>query len=184
MAAQFIIALLNPLIELPYALPGVVLSIGCILLFIKPLPILGVSIYGTVWIILAAYLARFLAMGLRPIVGGFSQTDVVMEDAARMCGAGFSRRMYDIVLPLIMPAAATGALFVFLAAFNELTVSVLLWSSGSETLGVVIYNLDESGNSVLASSVSILVIAAIIGLMLVLSSIGRKGPKGSIPWQC
>lgn len=174
---------LNPLIELPYALPGVVLSIGCILLFIKPLPVIGISIYGTIWIILAAYLARFLAMGLRPIVGGFLQTDVAMEEAARMCGAGFARRMYDIVLPLILPAAATGALFVFLAAFNELTVSILLWSSGSETLGVVIYNLDESGNSVLASSVSILVILAVIAIMLVLSVIGRKGPKGSIPWQ-
>ncbi|WP_027178938.1 ABC transporter permease [Maridesulfovibrio bastinii] len=173
---------LSPLIELPYALPGVVLAIGCILLFLKP--VFGVSIYGTIWIILMAYLARFLTMGMRPVVGGFSQTDRVLEEAARMCGAGFMRRMRDIVVPLILPAAATGGLFIFLAAFNELTVSVLLWSSGSETLGVVIFNLDDSGNSVLASSVSILVIVAILILMVILSMLGKKAPKGSIPWQC
>ncbi|ACS81423.1 ABC transporter permease [Maridesulfovibrio salexigens] len=172
---------MSPLMELPYALPGVVLAIGCILLFLKP--VFGVSIYGTVWIILVAYLARFLPMGLRPVIGGFTQTDRVLEEAAQMCGAGFFRRMKDIIVPLIMPAAATGGLFIFLAAFNELTVSVLLWSSGSETLGVVIFNLDESGNAVLASAVSILVIVAVLLLMTVLSFLGRKAPKGVIPWQ-
>lgn len=172
----------GPFVELPYALPGVVLAIGCILLFLRP--VFGISIYGTVWIILIAYLARFLTMGLRPVAGGFAQTDKVLEEAARMCGAGFLRRMKDIVVPLILPAAATGGLFIFLAAFNELTVSILLWSSGAETLGVVIFNLDDSGNSVLASSVSILVIVAVLILMTILSILGRKAPRGTIPWQC
>ncbi len=175
--------LLNPLAELPYALPGVVLSIGCILLFLKPLPLVGVSIYGTVWIILAAYLARFLAMVLRPVASGYSQTDQALEEAGQMCGAGFFERMRSIVIPLIFPAAAAGALFVFLAAFNELTVSMLLWSSGAETVGVVIFNLDESGNAALASAVSVLVIAAVLLLMGFVSLVGRKAPQGVVPWQ-
>ncbi len=174
---------INPLAELPYALPGVVLSIGCILLYIRPLPLLGVSIYGTLWIILAAYLARFLPMILRPVAGGYAQVDSVLEEAGRMCGAGFFRRMSTIVLPLIGPAAMTGILFVFLGAFNELTVSVLLWVSGSETVGVVIFNMEEGGSSSMASAVSVLVILFVLGLMILLTFMGRKAPQGVIPWK-
>ena len=58
----------NLVAELPYALPGVVLAIAAILLFLKPLPVLGVTLYNTVWIILFGYLARFLVLGLRPVV--------------------------------------------------------------------------------------------------------------------
>ncbi len=56
---------LNFAAELPYALPGVVLAIACLLMFLKPLPVIGVSLYNTLWIILFAYLARFFVLALR-----------------------------------------------------------------------------------------------------------------------
>lgn len=65
-----ILGALNLAAELPYALPGVVLAIAAILIFLKPLPLLGFSIYNTVWIIFAAYLARFLTLSLRPVISG------------------------------------------------------------------------------------------------------------------
>jgi hypothetical protein len=83
-------------------------------------------------------------------------------------GANFSQRLRHIVLPLLAPAAFAGALLVFLTAVNELTVSALLWSAGKETIGVVIFNLDESGNKVLASAISVLVVALVAGVMLLL----------------
>jgi iron(III) transport system permease protein len=79
--------LLAALAEMPYALPGVVLSIAMILVFLRPLPLLNFSLYGTMWIILAAYLARFLSLGLRPVVAGFQQLNVQLEEAGRSCGA-------------------------------------------------------------------------------------------------
>ena len=60
----------NLVTELPYALPGVVLAIAAILLFLKPLPIVHTTLYNTVWIIFFCYLARFLVLGLRPVMGG------------------------------------------------------------------------------------------------------------------
>ncbi|MEX0759981.1 MAG: iron ABC transporter permease, partial [Tistlia sp.] len=105
--------------ELPYALPGVVLAIACILVFLKPLPVLGVGLYGTLWIILFAYLARFLTLALRPTVAAFHQLDRALEEAAQVAGARFLRRLRDIVLPLVAPAAAAGGLLVFMTAFNE-----------------------------------------------------------------
>ena len=90
----------NFVIEVPYALPGVVLAIAAILLFLKPLPLVGVSLYNTVWIILFCYLARFLVLGLRPVISGYYQIDRTLEEASQIAGARFGRRLVTIILPL------------------------------------------------------------------------------------
>lgn len=169
--------------ELPYALPGVVLAIACILIFLRPLSLLGVGLYGTLWIILFAYLARFLTLALRPTVGAFHQLDRALEEAAQACGARFLRRLRDVVLPLVAPAAAAGGLLVFMTAFNELTVSALLWSGGNETLGVVVFNLDDGGATVLASAVAVLAVLAIVALMTLLQLLAPRLPAGVLPWE-
>ena len=168
--------------ELPYAVPGVVLAIACILVFLKPLPLLG-SLYGTMWIILAAYLARFLALALRPAVAGYQALDRSMEEAAQTCGAGFATRLRTIVVPLVAPSAMAGGILVFLIALNELTVSVLLWSSGRETLGVLVYSLEEGGNTPLAAAVSVLAVLVVLGVMMLASLLGRRLPPGVLPWR-
>ncbi|MGE0968971.1 ABC transporter permease [Klebsiella sp. WOUb02] len=174
---------LHNLIDIPYTLPGVVLAIACILLFARPLPLLNISLIGTLTIIFFAYLARFLTVCLKPVHNSMLQLDPAMEEAASLAGANVSQRLRHIVLPLMAPAAFAGALLVFLSAVNELTVSALLWSAGKETLGVMIFNLDESGDKVLASAVSVLVVALVAVVMLLLSALGRYLPKGVIPWQ-
>jgi iron(III) transport system permease protein len=174
---------LHSLIDIPYTLPGVVLAIACILLFARPLPLLNVSLSGTLTIIFFAYLARFLTVCLKPVHTSMLQLDPAMEEAASLAGADASRRLRHIVLPLLAPAAFAGALLVFLTAVNELTVSALLWSAGKETLGVVIFNLDESGDKVMASAISVLVVMLVAAVMLLLGALGRYLPKGVIPWQ-
>ncbi|UYG00383.1 MULTISPECIES: ABC transporter permease [unclassified Halomonas] len=170
-------------VELPYALPGVVLAIACILLFVRPLPLIDVALYGTLTLIFIAYLARFLVVCLKPVAASLAQLDPSLEEAAQLAGAGPWRRMATIVLPLVAPALFAGGLLVFLLAVNELTVSALLWSAGNETLGVLIFNLEEGGESVLASAVSILVVAMVAVLMLALSLLAPRLPKGVVPWQ-
>ncbi|ORJ49850.1 ABC transporter permease [Kluyvera intermedia] len=174
---------LYSVIDIPYTLPGVVLAIAFILLFARPLPLVGISLSGTLTIIFLAYLARFLTVCLKPVHNSMLQLDPAMEEAASLAGANFSQRLRHIVLPLLAPAAFAGALLVFLTAVNELTVSALLWSAGKETLGVVIFNLDESGNKVLASAISVLVVGLVACVMLLLSTLGKYLPKGVIPWQ-
>jgi iron(III) transport system permease protein len=168
---------------MPYALPGVVLAVAAILIFIQPLPLTGGTIYNTVWIILFAYVARFLTLELRPIVAGYHQLDPALEEAARMCGAGILRRLWSVVLPLVAPAATAGALLVFMQALNELTVSALLWSSGAETLGVVVYNLESGGFTTKATAVAVLAVAATVAVMLALTLLAGRLPRGTLPWQ-
>ncbi len=174
--------LFDSLLDLPYALPGVVLAIAMILLLIN-LPFTEATLYGTIWIIFLAYLARFLAVMFRPVQSSLRQLDPAMDEAARAVGAPLWRRLRDIILPLSAPAAAAGAILVFLTAFNELTVSALLWSSGTETLGVVICNLDDSGETVMASAVAMTIVLVVMFLMAVIQLTSRHLPKGVVPWQ-
>ncbi len=170
------------LIEVPYAIPGIVLAIAFILLFAKPLPFIQVSLYGTLSIIFLAYLSCFLSVCLKPVLSAISQLDPALEEAAQLAGARPLQRLIDIILPLTAPAFFAGGLLVFLISINELTVSALLWSAGNETLGVLIFNLDESGDSVLASAIAVLVVFLVAGLMILLSLFASRMPKGVIPW--
>jgi iron(III) transport system permease protein len=174
---------LNVLAEMPYALPGVVLAISAILLFLKPLPLVGVSLYNTVWIIFLAYLARFLVLGLRPVISGYHQVDKALEEAAQVAGAGLLFRLRTIVVPLVAPAAGAGAILVFLTAFNELTVSALLWSSGAETLGVIVFSFEQGGDSNYAAAVSVLTVLVTLAIMLALALVARRLPPGVLPWR-
>jgi iron(III) transport system permease protein len=167
--------------ELSYALPGVVLAIAAILIFIRP--VLGLSLYNTLGIILMAYLARFFTLAQRPVSAAFRQLDIRLEEAAQMSGAGFVRRVITVALPLVAPAAAAGGLLVFLTAFNELTVSALLWSAGHETLGVVLFGLEQGGDNTLAAAIASLTVVATVGLMAIASFLTRNLAHPVLPWQ-
>ena len=172
----------DSLLDLPYALPGVVLSIAMILLLIN-LPFTEATLYGTIWIIFFAYLSRFFAVMFRPIQASLKQLDPAMGEAAQSVGASLFQRLRDVILPLSAPTAAAGAILVFLTAFNELTVSALLWSSGTETLGVVIFNLDDSGETAMASALAMTIVLVVMGLMALIQLFSRRFPKGVVPWQ-
>lgn len=174
---------LSTVIDIPYAMPGIVLAIAAILVFLKPVPVFEYSLYGTLWIILVAYLGRFATLAVRPAIAGLTQMDRGLDEAARMTGAGFGFRLRTVIAPLTLPLTVAGGILVFLTAFNELTVSALLWSSGSETLGVVLYNLDESGNHIQAAAIAVATIVVIIVLMFAAHLAGRRLPSGVLPWR-
>ncbi|WP_138466173.1 iron ABC transporter permease [Poseidonocella sp. HB161398] len=171
------------LAETAYAIPGLVISVAFILAFLRPLPLLGLSLYNTLGIIFLAYLCAFFAIALKPVSAAVAQLDPALEEAARIAGAGYLLRLRRTVLPLIAPAAASGAILVFLTAYNEVTVSALLWSSGNETIGTVIYNYEDGGDTVLAAAMASVTVAATVALMGLLDLLGRRAPPGVVPWR-
>lgn len=177
------IAVLSAIAELPYALPGVVLAMAMILVFLRPLPVLGLALYNTPWIILVAYLARFLTLAWRPVTAGLAQLDRSLDEAAQGAGAAFLTRLRTVLYPLLAPAAGAGAILVFLTAFNELTVSALLWSTGSETVGVAVFSLDQGGEAAGAAAVAVLSVLATLALIGLASLFARRLPEGVLPWR-
>ncbi len=171
------------LADVSYAIPGLVISIAFILAFIRPLPVLGLSLYNTLGIIFIAYLTAFLAIALKPVTAAYGQLDPALDDAARVSGAGFGRRMRRIFAPLVAPAAASGAILMFLTAYNEVTVSALLWSTGNETIGTSIFNYEDGGYTTLAAAMSCVTVVATVALMWGLDRAGRRMPPGVVPWR-
>jgi iron(III) transport system permease protein len=172
-----------PVVEMPYALPGVVVAIACILLFVAPLPFMGFTIYGTAWIILFAYLASFLAIALKPVTAAVSSLERDVEEAALMDGAGIARRLQTIILPLVLPAVVAGGLMVFLLAFNELTISALLWSAGTETLGVALLNLEDAGLGAESAALAVVATGVVAVLMVMMEAASRHFPENALPWR-
>lgn len=173
---------LGGIVDLPYTIPGVVLAIACILLFLRPLPLIG-SLYATASIILIAYAMRFLTLAMKPVTTAVGQIPRDLEEAAAVSGAGPFRRLRTITAPLAAPAAVAGGLLVFMSAFNELTVSALLWSSGKETLGVVLFSLEEAGLGTQAAAIAVSTVVVVILLLLALDQFGRRLPAGVLPWR-
>lgn len=172
---------LSALAEMTYAVPGLVISVAFILAFIKP--VFGITLYNTLGIILLAYLCAFFAIALKPVSAAWLQLDPALDEAARVSGAGLWRRLRRISLPLIAPAAASGAILVFLTAYNEVTVSALLWSSGNETIGTTIFNYEDGGYTTLAAAMAAVTVVATVMLMGFLDRLGRKAPPGVVPWR-
>ena len=173
---------LDAVADAPYAVPGIVLAIAEILVFLRPLPLLGFSFYGTAWILLIAYVARFLTLALRPLAAAVKQMDPTMEEAARLAGATGPRRLVSIVLPGVRASIMSGALLVFLTAFNELTVSALLWSRGHETLGVMVFSLQSEGAAGAASAVASITVIVTLAVAGIATLFARRLPKGTLPW--
>ncbi|MEC9435141.1 MAG: iron ABC transporter permease [Pseudomonadota bacterium] len=168
--------------DVAYALPGLVLSIALILIFVNPLPGLGVSLYGSLAVIFIAYLVRFAAVALKPVQAAYAQLDRSLDDAARVAGAGLGARLRRIFGPATAPSAASAAILVFMTAYNEVTVSALLWSRGSETIGTVIFNFEDGGYTALAAAMATATVAATALLMGALTLLGRRLPRGAVPW--
>jgi iron(III) transport system permease protein len=91
--------------------------------------------------------------------------------------------MRDILMPLAAPSAMAGTILVFLTALNEIQVSILLVTSGTQTLGPMIVFLDEGGSSTLAAAVGCLMIGVVLGFMLLASLFARRLPEGVLPWR-
>jgi iron(III) transport system permease protein len=151
--------------NMPYALP--VVAVGMILAWLRPIPAVGFSLYNTIWILLVAYIARYLAFGVRTTTSSLSQIHTSLEEAARISGASWSRTYRDIIIPLILPGLFAGWFMVFIPCIRELTISSLLWSTRHETIGVMVFNLQESGNTVASAALSVILILVLLTANLV-----------------
>lgn len=160
---------------LPYSIPGTVLAIGVILAWSGA--IAKINLYNTIWIILIAYIARYLSFSMKSASASLQQVHYSLEEAARSCGASHMESLRDITLPLIRPAMVAGFFLIFLPAMRELTTSVLLYGPYTRTLGVAIYSLRSDGYITQASALASVAIVLIIICNSIVTQItkDRKG---------
>lgn len=168
-------AVLEILSILPYSIPGTVLAIGVILSWSGAL--FGITLYNTIWIILVAYMARYLSFSMKSASASLQQVNASLEEASRACGATHTEQLKDITLPLIKPAMVSGFFLIFLPSMRELTTSILLYGPYSRTLGVQIFALRDAGMIPQASALASVAIVIIIVCNAIVTEItkDRKG---------
>jgi iron(III) transport system permease protein len=127
---------------IPLGLPGIVMAVALIQFWLK----MPIALYGTLAILLLAYAGRYVPLGVRAANASLRQIDPSLEESARILGAGWGTTMREVTLPLIRPGLFAGWLLVFVPAIQELSASILLFSSSSITLAVAVYNLYETGD--------------------------------------
>ena len=157
--------LLDAIGMVPFALPGSVIGVGMILAWSNP-PV-GPTLYGTIWILLIAYLMRYMAYGLRSCRASLMQIHDSLEEAAATSGANRLRTLRDVTLPLMRPGMIAAWVLIFMSAFNELTVSVLIWSARNETIGVWIFVMQDSGFPGRASALAVAILPIILVMFLI-----------------
>ncbi|QEH47536.1 iron ABC transporter permease [Aggregatibacter actinomycetemcomitans] len=155
-------AILEFLGMLPFSVPGSVIALGVILAWSGKF---GINLYNTVWIILIAYIARYMAFSLKANSAALEQVHDSLVEAARACGASMWQSLKDIVIPLVRPGMIAAFFLIFLPALRELTVSVMLYGPSTRTIGVAIYTLNEDGETVYS--------AALAGIALIIIVVGQ-----------
>jgi len=134
--------LLEGLVFIPWAFPGTALALGLLWAYVDfPLPI-----YATIWIILIAYVTRFLPYGLRAVTSTIIQIHKELEEASTACGAGFFATFRRILIPLMRPGIMAGWIILATIFIREFSASIFLYSPGSEPLGPLLYFLYLDGH--------------------------------------
>src|SRR2546422_348678 len=162
--------LLDNFASLPMVFPGIVLGLAIMILYLT----LPVGIYGTIWIMLIAYITRFMPYGLRYNTTSMLQIHKELEESAAMSGASWTTTFRRIILPLLKPGLVAGWIYIVIVSIRELSSSILLYSPGTEVLSIVIWELWENGQYVELSALGVLFILGLFVLVLVAQWVGRR----------
>lgn len=134
----------------------------------------GINIYNTMFIMVVAYMIKYMMMGMRTVVSAFSQISPSLEEAAQISGSGWIRRLKDVVFPLIVPSIVAGWFLIFMPCFYELTMSNLLYSNNTKTLGVELFTYQTYHSQQTASALA----SGILIMVIVLNYVLNKVTKG------
>ncbi len=156
------VRLMQTMVTVPYAVPGTIIALAMILAFAQPLPLTGLRLYGTIWILLVAYAARFMNLGYNNISGAIAQIDSSLEEASRCAGASHLRAFSTIMLPLLKPSLYSSFFLGVAPTLSEITLSSLLWSVGNETIGTVVFSTQEEGKILLTAALAVILITVVV----------------------
>ena len=153
--------------------PSIVIALALVITFSGNY---GLNLYSTMWILIVSYLVKYMTMSVRTIAASLSQVHISLEEAALNSGASWIRTCKDIILPLIAPSVIAGWFLIFMPSFYELTMSLLLYSGDTKTIGVLLYELQTYADTQNASVLSVI----ILGIVLLGNIILNKVSKGNV----
>ncbi len=161
---------LDNLATLPLVFPGLVLGLAIMVFYLN----FNIGVYGTIWILLIAYVTRFLPYGIRANTTSMLQIHKELEESGAMSGASWGSTFWRIILPLLKPGLLAGWIYIMIVSIRELGTSILLYSPGTEVISIMIWELWENGQYVELSAMGVMFIIALFVLVMVAQWVGKK----------
>ncbi|MBI3976231.1 MAG: iron ABC transporter permease, partial [Armatimonadetes bacterium] len=162
--------LLDNLASLPLIFPGIVMGVALIWVYLT----LPIPIYGTIWILLIAYVTRYLPYGMRTSSASLVQIHRELEEAAETSGASWWRTFVSIILPLLRPGLLAGWIYIVIVSMRELSSSILLWGPGAEVLSIYIFDLWQTGHPQELAALGLMMIGALFVLAVVSRRLSQR----------
>ncbi len=144
---------------LPFGIPGIVIGLGFLWSYVY------LPIYGTLWVLVFCYVARFLPYATETVGAQVVQLDRALEEAAWASGANRIASFRRIVLPLLRPALQSGYFLLFIAYFREIAAAALLYTASTQVLSISIWAFFENANWGVASALSVITTIITVALM-------------------
>lgn len=154
----------------PLVIPGLVLGLALQFVYLRS----PLAIYGTIWILLVAYITRYMPYGMRYAVTSMQQISSELEESASVSGASWWQVFRRVLLPLLMPGLLAGWIYIFVVSFRELSSSILLYSSGSEVLSILIWEQFENGKFTILAALGVVMVVVLMVLVTVAYKLGAK----------
>jgi iron(III) transport system permease protein len=162
--------LIDNLASLPLVYPGLVLGLAIMVCYLT----LPIGVYGTLWIMLIAYVTRFLPYGMRYNTASLLQVHKELEESAAMSGASLAAVFRRIVLPLLKPGLIAGWIYIVIVSIRELASSILLYSPGTEVVSVAIWEMWQNGQYVELSALGVMMILVLLGFVALAQILSRR----------
>jgi len=159
---------LDALVFVPHALPGVIIGISIMLVFIQP-PLSQFGLFGTTGLVAVGLTVAYISFGSRTMVGALTQLHQDIEEAASVAGASWSQIMMRIILPLLATSFISGWIWVASQSMRNLSIPLMLSTRDSEVLSVVMWQKWGDGYPGQTAALGMMLILA----LAIIAVIGR-----------
>jgi iron(III) transport system permease protein len=147
----------------PFVIPGIVLAIGFYAAYTQP----PLVLYGTAWILILAYVTRFLPIAFANSNAAIRSINPELEDAVRILGGSRLMAIRHVVIPLLKRSLAGAFILVFIPATRELSTAIFLYSINTQVLSVLLFDKSDEGNFEMLASIGLVLVVITVALILV-----------------
>jgi iron(III) transport system permease protein len=165
-------SLLDGLATVPIAVPSIVMGVGILYWYlVAPLP---VHLYGTLTILVVAFVTISLPYAMRYLAPGLAQISDELEEAAHASGASWAQAFRRVYLPLLVPSLLAAFLYTVIVSFREISAAIFLYAQGTEVLSVTIFALWSNGDYPVVAALGVLMVAFLTGVVAVIRFAGGR----------
>jgi len=163
-------AFLDSMAFIPIAMPGIVLGVSLIWVYLT----LPIPIYGTIWVLLLAYMTKYIPYGIRAASASMIQINKELEEASLTAGGTWFQTFWKIILPLLMPGFTAGWIYISIIALRELSTSILLYSYNSTVLSIMAFDLWEGGQYTYVCALGVLMVLLLVAMAMIARKLGAR----------